>query len=143
MFWNILLDMYIFFYYFKAIGGKVKERCLIVFMHESLLFTECQNLISFKSYYNFNFGNLVRSLIDFWTKMKFYDILCKTINWFKIGTILVQNYWNFHKMAITCGGTKLKSIFGKFWIQPVLCYSAKFSRKMLNFAYFCQFAAHY
>ena len=38
---------------------------------ESLLCTECQNLISLKNYYNFNFGNLVGSLINLRTKMKF------------------------------------------------------------------------
>ena len=60
----------------KAIGGSgVKKLCLVIFedlnTHESLLFTECQNLIPFKSYCNFNFGNLVGSLINLRTKMKF------------------------------------------------------------------------
>ena len=49
--------------------------CLVIFKDlndpESLLFTECQNLILFKSYCNFNFGNLVGSLINLRTKMKF------------------------------------------------------------------------
>ena len=35
------------------------------------VFTECQNFILLKSYYNFNFGNLVGSLMNFRTKMKF------------------------------------------------------------------------
>ena len=38
---------------------------------ESLLFAECENLISFKSYYNFNSGNLVGSLINLRTKRNF------------------------------------------------------------------------
>ena len=60
----------------KGIGGSgVKKGCLVVFKDlnepESLLFTECKSFISFKSYYNFNFGNLVGSLINLRTKMKF------------------------------------------------------------------------
>ena len=35
-------------------------------------------------------------------------------------TIFVQNGWNFHQITTTCRGTKLRSIFGKFWILAVL-----------------------
>ena len=62
---------------FKAIGGVSgsKKSCLIFFKDlnepEILLFTECQNSIMVKSYCNFNFGNLVGSLINLRTKMKF------------------------------------------------------------------------
>ena len=61
---------------FKAtVVVRGKKWCLVVFKDlietESLLFTECQNLISLTSYHNFNFGNLIGSLINFRTKMKF------------------------------------------------------------------------
>ena len=52
-------------------GSGSKKSCLVIFKDlnepESLLFTECQNLISFKSYCNFNFGTL-GSLKNFWKK---------------------------------------------------------------------------
>ncbi len=35
-------------------------------------------------------------------------------------TIFVQNGWNFHQMTTTCRETKLRSMFGKFWILAVL-----------------------
>ena len=61
---------------FKAIGRSgVKKLCVVIFKYlnepESLLFTEVQNSILFKSYCNFNFRNLVGSLINFRTKMNF------------------------------------------------------------------------
>ena len=62
----------------KAIwgGGQGKKKsCLVISKDlnefETLLFTECQNSILVKSYCNFNFGNLVGSLINLRTKMKF------------------------------------------------------------------------
>ena len=59
-------------------GGKfrklgVQSRCILCSESESLLFTECQDLISFKSYYNFKFENMVGSLINIWTNMKFSE----------------------------------------------------------------------
>ena len=56
-------------------GSGGQKWWLIIFKDvnelEPLLFTECQNLILLKSYYDFNFGNLVGSLINLRTKMKF------------------------------------------------------------------------
>ena len=56
-------------------GSGSKKSCLVIFKDlnklETLLFTECQNSILVKSYCNFNFGNLVGSLINLRTKTKF------------------------------------------------------------------------
>ena len=102
----------------KAIGGSgVKNWCLVIFKDfnepESLIFTEYQNSISFKSYYNVNFGNLARSLINFADKNKILGHLMQNHS---RPSILIQNGWIFYQMTRTCRGTKLRCIFGKFWI---------------------------
>ena len=82
------------FIYVKAIG--VKKWCFVISNDlnefKSLLFTECQDLLLLKSHYNFKFGNLIGSHINFWTKIKIYDISRTR------PLILVQNGWNFHQM---------------------------------------------
>ena len=61
-------------------------------------------------------------------------------------TIFVQNGWNFHQMTTTCRGTKLRSIFGKFWILSFL-YSfesengPKNEKNRQNFAFSAHFCA--
>ena len=59
-----------------AIGGSgSKKSCLVISkdlnQFETLLFTESQKSIPVKSYYNFNFGNLVGFPINWRKKMKF------------------------------------------------------------------------
>ena len=58
-----------------TIRGSGVGKKLIIFKDpnepELLLFTECQNSISIRSYYNFNFGNFAGSLINFRTQMQF------------------------------------------------------------------------
>ena len=60
----------------KAIGGVRGQKIMFGYFQRYQWawindFTECQNLILFRSYYNFNFGNLVGSLINLRTKLKF------------------------------------------------------------------------